>query len=107
MKKFDKSIFSEITLFKAGIVAGFIDKNDSGDLGSIYIIENRTMTDISELGNGSYSVILKDNEENVIQNFTFEPSFLESSFNGSVTETNISYFLFVMNLTENVTKIID
>ena len=106
LKKFDKSIFSEITLFKAGIVAGFIDKNDSGDLGSIYIIENRTMTDISELGNGSYSVILKDNEENVIQNFTFEPSFLESSFNGSVTETNISYFLFVMNLTENVTKII-
>jgi hypothetical protein len=96
----------EFKLFKkGGVVSGFIEKDGTSSLSDIYVMENVSIAIPVNSNNGTYSIILEDNSNNILSNFTFEPNFQTYAFNGSVVETNRSHFVFIMNLSDDVTEV--
>lgn len=84
---------------KAVLVNGRINKT-SGDieLFTSYILENIQLSEQSTVGN--YSIEILNEIGEVVSNISFISESFETDFNGSVIETNISYFITVMNFTD-------
>ena len=84
------------------IVNGIINKTSGTiELFTSYIIENAEITQQEENTTGNYSIEIIDNSGIVTSKINFTPSFLDIGFNGSTVETNISYFVVVMNFSSN------
>jgi len=85
---------------KAVIANGIINRTDGTiELFTSYVIENVEITTQEENTTGNYSIKILDNGGFITSEINFTPSFLEVGLNGSTVETNISYFITVMNFT--------
>ena len=60
----------EFKLFKkGGVVSGFIEKDGTSSLSDIYVMENVSIAIPVNSNNGTYSIILEDNSNNILSNF--------------------------------------
>ncbi|MEK6983544.1 MAG: hypothetical protein AABX33_03140 [Nanoarchaeota archaeon] len=88
------------------LVSGFINlSTNETKLDNVYTLTQRTLTTQDNLESGNHTIELRDNNNNIISNLSFKPMSLTNFFNGSLIDTNSSYFLFVMNSTSNLSKI--
>jgi hypothetical protein len=88
------------------LISGVINKSDDSiKLFPEYELDTRYVIQSNDTSEGNYSVDTFDSNNNTIFHMNFTPSFLELNFNGSITETNISYFIFIINNTINNSRI--
>src|SRR3989344_463703 len=84
------------------VLSGIINKSSEAiDVYPSYIINNVEITQPNTTVNGNYSIEILDNDSQVTSKINFTPSFLDVGFNGSSIETNIIYFIVVMNFSPN------
>src|SRR3989344_696167 len=84
------------------VLSGIINKSSEAiDVYPSYIINNVEITQPNTTVNGNYSIEILDNDSQVTSKINFTPSFLDVGFNGSSIETNIIYFIVVMNFSSN------
>ncbi|MEK6984146.1 MAG: hypothetical protein AABX33_06235 [Nanoarchaeota archaeon] len=99
---FTKFLTTPLIAQHALIINGIINKaTGTINLFPSYIIENAEITQQETNTSGNYSVEIIDNSGITSSKINFTPSFLDIGFNGSTIETNVSYFIVVMNFSSN------
>lgn len=89
------------------IVSGsFLLNTSETILDNTYILGKRTLTTQDDIIPGNLTIELRDNSDNLITNLSFRPSGLLNLFNESLIETDHTSFIFVMNFTPDLSKII-
>ena len=84
------------------MVDGMINKSSNTvELYTSYILNNAEVTLQEDIASGNYSIEIRNIDNIVTSNISFNPSFSKVSLNGSAVETNISYFVMVMNFSSN------
>ncbi len=85
------------------LVYGYATKSGNIFLKNFYVVDGGYLTNESEYTSGNYSVLIKDNQSNNLYEFNFTPYFGSSPFGENSTESNESYFIFVVPY-ENVSS---
>lgn len=99
---FTTSSLSSITGSIAILVDGVINRSDDTvKINKPYIIENAELTQQDLNDSGNYSIEVIDDGGFVSYKINFTPSFFEIGLGGNSTETNISYFVVILNFSSS------
>ncbi len=104
LKKFKKD--TGVTAISTMMISGFVNKSSNSiELYPAYELGIRTLTQINDTPRGNYSIDVRDDNNNPLFYMNFTPSFYLSFWNGSTIETNETYFIFIINNSENISRI--
>jgi len=70
-----------------------------------YSLEDGFVND-PNLSDGNFSIELRDNNDNIISNISFEPNFIITAENGTSIITNKTFLIFALSINDNLSSLI-
>ena len=96
------SAVESVIVSTAILIDGWINKSDDTmNINKPYLINNAEITLQDTNDSGNYSIEVIDNNGLITSKINFTPPFLKLGLGGNTTETNISYFIVVLNFSSN------